>query len=196
VFSRFTGRVALGLRIHPYISPSLGRANALNTRCFLHRSLLMKGVDWSKQRPRSQYRPYTLVYLDESAASEKVMFRRRSWSAISLPAYTRSELVSKVRCSVLPALDIHGYLPGATLVVERAVTQAIYEHWLETVVLLQSEPFPGKRSTIIMDNCSTHHSDKVSRLSVFTIAINVNRSPSSVCNLAYTCSIHHRIQHI
>jgi hypothetical protein len=176
VFSRFTGRVALGLRIHPYISPSLGRANALNTRCFLHRSLLMKGVDWSKQRPRSQYRPYTLVYLDESAASEKVMFRRRSWSAISLPAYTRSELVSKV--------------------VERAVTQAIYEHWLETVVLLQSEPFPGKRSTIIMDNCSTHHSDKVSRLSVFTIAINVNRSPSSVCNLAYTCSIYHRIQHI
>lgn len=102
-----------------------------------------------------------LVYLDESAASENVMFRRRSWSAIGLPAYTRSELASKVRCSVLPALDIHGYLAGATLVVEGAVTQLIYEHWLETVVLPQSEPFPGKRSIIIMDNCSTHHSDKV-----------------------------------
>jgi hypothetical protein len=83
-----------------------------------------------------------LLYLDESAASEKVMFRRRSWSAIGLPAFTMSELVSKVRCSVLPALDVHGYLPGSTLVVEGAVTQAIYEHWLETVVLPQSEPFP------------------------------------------------------
>jgi hypothetical protein len=102
-----------------------------------------------------------LLYLDESAASEKAMFRRRSWSAIGLPAYTRSELVSKVRCSVLPALDINGYLPGATLVVEGAVTQAIYEHWLESVVLPQCEPFPGRRSIVIMDNCSTHHSDKV-----------------------------------
>jgi hypothetical protein len=102
-----------------------------------------------------------LLYLDESAASEKVMFRRRSWSAISLPAFTRSELVSKVRCSVLPALDVHGYLPGSTLVVEGAVTQARYDHWLEAVVLPQCEPFPGRRSIVIMDNCSTHHSDKV-----------------------------------
>jgi len=102
-----------------------------------------------------------LLYLDESAASEKVMFRRRSWSAIGLLAYTRSELVSKVRCSVLPAPDVNGYLPGATLVVEGAVTQAIYGHWLETVILPQCEPFPGKRSVVIMDNCSTHHSDKV-----------------------------------
>ncbi|THZ35586.1 hypothetical protein D6C90_07294 [Aureobasidium pullulans] len=29
-----------------------------------------------------------LLYLDESACSEKVMFRRRSWSQIGLPAYT------------------------------------------------------------------------------------------------------------
>jgi hypothetical protein len=102
-----------------------------------------------------------LLYLDESAASKKVMFRRRSWSAIGLPAFTRSELVSKVRCSVLLALDVHGYLPGSTLIVEGAITQAIYEHWLETVVLPQSEPFLGRRSIVIMDNCSTHHSDKV-----------------------------------
>lgn len=63
-----------------------------------------------------------LLYLDESAASKKVMFRCRSWSAIGLPAFTRSELLSKVRCSVLPALDIYRYLPGSTLVVEGAVT--------------------------------------------------------------------------
>ena len=105
--------------------------------------------------------PDMLLDLHESACSEKVMFRRRSWSQIGLPAYTRSELVSKTRCSVLPALDVHGYLYGSSLVVEGAVTQAMYEYWLEAVILPQCEPFPGRRSIIIMDNCSTHHSDKV-----------------------------------
>lgn len=137
-----------------------------------------------------------LLYLDESAASKKVMFRRRLWSAIGLPAYTRSELLSKVRCSVLPALDIHGYLPGATLVVEGAVTQAMYEHWLETVVLPQSEPYPGRRSIIIMDNCSTHHSDKVITHSTCCIRTNANRSQSSVASLAYNCCIYRLIHRI
>ena len=137
-----------------------------------------------------------LPYLDESAASEKVMFRRRSWSAIGLPAYTRSELLSKVRCSVLPALDIHGYLPGATLVVEGAVTQAMYEHWLETVVLPQSEPYPGRRSIIIMDNCSTHHSDKVITHGSYYTYADGNRSQSFVANLAYSCYIYRHIHYI
>jgi hypothetical protein len=143
-------------------------SSKVNTRIADRRSVVEQGLyEEALAELMAQGRPVDvdpmdmLLYLDESAASEKVMFRRRSWSAIGLPAFTRSELVSKVRCSVLPALDVHGYLPGSTLVVEGAITQAIYEHWLETVVLPQSEPFPGRRSIVIMDNCSTHHSDKV-----------------------------------
>ncbi|KAI5207242.1 hypothetical protein E4T38_03392 [Aureobasidium subglaciale] len=79
----------------------------------------------------------------------------------SHPAFTTSKLVSKTRCSVLPALDINGYLPRTTLVVEGAVTQEIFEHWLETAVLPQCEPFPGKRSVVVMDNCSTHHLKRI-----------------------------------
>jgi hypothetical protein len=63
-----------------------------------------------------------LVYVDESACSEKSMFRRRSWSAIGLPAYTTSELVNKARCSVLRALTVNGYMPEVTLVLEGSVT--------------------------------------------------------------------------
>jgi hypothetical protein len=37
-----------------------------------------------------------LLYLNKSIASKKAMFRRRLWLAISLPTYTRLELVSKV----------------------------------------------------------------------------------------------------
>jgi hypothetical protein len=62
-----------------------------------------------------------LLYLNKSIASKKAIFRRRSWLAIGLPAYIRLELVSKVRCLVLLALDINGYLPSITLVVEGAI---------------------------------------------------------------------------
>ena len=66
-----------------------------------------------------------LLYLDVSVAFEEVMFRRRSWSLIGLPTYTRSELVLKVKYSVLLALDIHGYLPSATLLVGGSIDQAM-----------------------------------------------------------------------
>jgi transposase InsO family protein len=105
-----------------------------------------------------------LVFLDKSAYSEKAMFRNRSWSHIGLLAYTRSELVSKVRCLVLPALDVDGYLARSTLIVEGAVTQLMYKHWLEEVILPQCEPFLGKRSIIIMDNCSTYHLQRITEL--------------------------------
>jgi len=143
-------------------------SNKVNTRIAARQSASQQGVyleelrDLMARGPEVGIDPADMVlFLDESAASEKVLFRNRSWSQIGLPAYTRSELTNKTRCSVLPALDIHGYLPGAALVVEGAVTQALYEHWLEAVILPQCEPFPGRRSIVIMDNCSTHHSDKV-----------------------------------
>jgi hypothetical protein len=138
-----------------------------------------------------------LQYLDESAASEKVLFRRRSWSQIGHPAYTTSELVTKTRCSVLPALDIDGYLPGSTLVVEGAVTQTIFVHWLETAILPRCEPFPGRRSIVIMDNCSTHHSEKVSVAELReSIRIDYVRSKPYVSRQASTCSTCHLIRHI
>ncbi|KAI4841374.1 hypothetical protein E4T44_07831 [Aureobasidium sp. EXF-8845] len=40
----------------------------------------------------------------------------------------------------------------------------MYEYWLEAVILPQCEPFPGKRSIVVMDNCSTHHSNKITQL--------------------------------
>ena len=107
-----------------------------------------------------------LLYLDKSAASEKVLFRRSSGEVLGLkmapPEYTLSELLLKTRCSVLPALDIDGYLPGSTFVVEGAVAQEIFEHRLETAISPRCESFPGRRSIVIMENCSAHHSEKVS----------------------------------
>ncbi|KEQ57852.1 uncharacterized protein M437DRAFT_30695, partial [Aureobasidium melanogenum CBS 110374] len=82
---------------------------------------------------------------------------RGSWSALALNKTPVSILADQSnRCSVLLALDIHAYRPGASLVVEGAVGRAIYKHWLETMVLLRWEPLPGRSSIIMMDHCSTH----------------------------------------
>lgn len=76
-------------------------SSKVNTRIASRQSLAQQGV-YEEMLAKLMARGHEvnidpiemLLYLDESAASEKVMFRRRSWSAIGLPAYTRSELVS------------------------------------------------------------------------------------------------------
>lgn len=102
-----------------------------------------------------------LVYVDESSVNEKSLFRKSAWSKKGQPAVTESVLRNSTRCSVLPAYTIDGYIPGITLVVEGSVTQAIFEHWLEHCVLPKCNPFPGRYSVVIMDNCKTHHSERV-----------------------------------
>lgn len=96
----------------------------------------------------------------ESSSSLGFRFRKQirgSWSALALNKTPVSILADQSnRCSVLLALDIHAYRPGASLVVEGAVGRAIYKHWLETMVLLRWEPLPGRSSIIMMDHCSTH----------------------------------------
>jgi hypothetical protein len=68
-------------------------SSKVNTRIANRRSIVEQGLyEEELAELMSQGHPigvdpmYMLLYLDESAASEKVMFRRRSWSAIGLPA--------------------------------------------------------------------------------------------------------------
>jgi len=139
------------------IKKELAFSKKVNTRVASQGDYVERGVYLEQVR---QYSAEMLVYLDESNNSEKTLFRRTSYSAIGLPAFTSSVLRNATRCSLLPALDVNGYLPG-TLVVEGSVTQAIYDDWTIEVVLPQCSPFPGPRSVLIMDNCQTHHSERL-----------------------------------
>ena len=101
-----------------------------------------------------------LVYLDESYGSERTLLRKRAWSLIGLPAYTEATLRHAQRFSILPALTVDGYLPGSTLVVRGSVTGAIFEHWLEYMILPQLK----RGKVLVMDNCSTHHGERLKDL--------------------------------
>lgn len=105
-----------------------------------------------------------LVFVDETHVSEKTLFRKKAWAPVGLPAITESPLRNATRCSILPAYTVDGYIYRTTLVVEGSVTGAIFEDWLEHRVLPQCEPFPGRRSVLVLDNCSTHHGERMHQL--------------------------------
>jgi len=104
------------------------------------------------------YTPEQLVYVDESAANERTLDRKYGWAPKGLPAIDFKLLHRSTRWSILPAYTIDGYLPQP-LVIQGSVTGELFVNWLEDSVLPQCAPYPGPRSVLVMDNCSTHKVD-------------------------------------
>lgn len=105
-----------------------------------------------------------LVYVDETAINEATMNRRfgrapTGQSPISIEPLRRSK-----RWTVLPAYTVDGYLPGTLIAHGQSVNAAEFADWLENTVLPQCRPFPGARSVLVMDNCSTHRNERVREL--------------------------------
>ena len=63
--------------------------------------------------------------------------------------------------SILPAIGINGYL-------EYEIYQGSFDNDRFTLfiekLLDKMTPFPGPRSVLIMDNCRTHHSDRLQEM--------------------------------
>ena len=53
----------------------------------------------------------TLIFLDESAYSERTTWRKKAWAKKGVPVDTVIGITSR-RWSVLPALTLNGLLPG------------------------------------------------------------------------------------
>lgn len=102
---------------------------------------------------------WKVVCIDESAANERTGSRRYGWSLKGAPCYTDEPIKRSERWSILPAMDMNGYLPG-TLIHQGSITAEIFEDWLETTILPQLEP----GSILVMDNASIHRSEGVREL--------------------------------
>jgi len=96
-----------------------------------------------------------LIFVDESAANERSAERKWGFSPRGLPATVSRTLHRSQRWSILPALTIDGYI-GQTLITQGSVTGDLFYSWLRDALLPQCNSYPGTRSVIIMDNCSTH----------------------------------------
>jgi transposase len=95
------------------------------------------------------------VTVDESAVSEKHFDRKYGYSPRGTAAVEVKELRRTERYSLLPAYTVNGFLAGP-LIVKSAVDGDLFVAWLRETVLPQMNAYPGPRSVLIMDNCSTH----------------------------------------
>jgi len=103
----------------------------------------------------ASYTAKQLVFVDESAANERTLDRKYGWAPKGFPAIDIKILHRSTRWSILPAYTVDGY-PENTLITQGLVNGETFANWLEESVLPQCMPFPGPRSVLVMDNCSTH----------------------------------------
>jgi transposase len=105
------------------------------------------------------WRADQIVAVDESAFNEHTGHRKYGWAPQGLPAEMKILLKRNPKWSLLPAYTIDGHLDP--LVYQGNITAEIFEEWMEYRVLPQCNPWPGKNSIIIMDNCGIHRSQRV-----------------------------------
>ena len=110
----------------------------------------------------SEFTADQMIFVDESAANEHTAWRKRGWSELGIkPSVSRPVKRSK-RWSILPAYTIDGII--AHHIHHGNITGDRFLMFLEYMLLPQCSAFPGPRSVIIMDNCSTHYVREVKEL--------------------------------
>jgi transposase len=106
-----------------------------------------------------QYTEEQLVFLDESAANERTGDRKYGWSPTGVECEVFSSIKRSKRWSFLPALDVNGWFEW--LIFQGSITGNMFLAFVRNQVLPHCEPFPGKRSVLVLDNAAIHHSQEL-----------------------------------
>ena len=124
--------------------------------------------------------PDMLMFGDEAAKNERTTARRRGWSVQGSRCVQRKVFVRGRRFSILPILTLDGII--AYDIIEGSVTSDRFLQFLRelvvsfhliciqifsTLICLQlplTNPYPGPRSVLILDNCQIHHSEEIRQL--------------------------------
>jgi len=105
----------------------------------------------------AEWTPEQLVYVDKSACNEQTGNRWYGWALKGKPAckvgsYKRSE-----RWNILPAYTWEGFLLWD--IIKGSYDVELFALFLEAHVIMRTNPFPGSRSVINMDNARIHHNE-------------------------------------
>lgn len=106
--------------------------------------------------------PEMLMFGDEAAKDERTLIRRYGRSRIGMRCIQRKCFVRGKRYSILPILTLDGIITYD--IIEGPVTSERFIQFLREHVLPLTNPYPGPRSVLVLDNCRIHHSDEVRRL--------------------------------
>ena len=101
------------------------------------------------------------MYVDESGCDKRIGFRRRGWSPRGVTPEKIAQFHRGQRYQILPAYDQDGIV--FFRVFQGSTDAAFFLEFMEQL-LPHCNPFPGKRSVIIMDNASFHRSPEIETL--------------------------------
>jgi hypothetical protein len=110
----------------------------------------------------ANYQPEQFVFVDETRKDDRTTYRRRGRARRGYRAESRVQFVRGVGYSVLPALTIDGFLSAE--VVEGAFTKETFQRFILREVVHFMNPYPGKNSILVMDNCQIHKSRVLARI--------------------------------
>ena len=99
------------------------------------------------------------IFVDESSSQARRNDRPYGWSPKGYRCRTRPRAAHrKERYSILPAITINGYI--ACEVVEGSFDNVRFTNFLRDRVLPLVNPLPGPQSVVVMDNASSHHTQR------------------------------------
>lgn len=108
---------------------------------------------------QAQWDEEQLVFLDESASNERTGDRKMGWSPVGLECEAVRPIKRSERWSILPVLTNEGYLDW--LIYQDSITADLFVQFIQERVLPYCEPFPGRRSVLIMDNATIHKDKRI-----------------------------------
>lgn len=113
------------------------------------------------ERIISEFPSWCRLYVDESGCDKRIGFRRRGWSPRGVTPAKIAQFQRGQRYQILPAYDQDGVVYAR--VFQGSTDAAFFLEYIEQL-LAHCNPFPRKRSVIIMDNASFHRSPGLPRM--------------------------------
>ena len=106
----------------------------------------------------SEFPSWCRVYVDESGCDKRIGFRRRGWSPRGVTPEKITQFQRGQRYQILPAYDQDGFV--FVRFFQGSTDAAFFLDYMEQL-LLHCNPFPGKRSVVILDNASFHRGPEI-----------------------------------
>ncbi|KIK76629.1 hypothetical protein PAXRUDRAFT_169326, partial [Paxillus rubicundulus Ve08.2h10] len=103
--------------------------------------------------------PNMLVFIDEAAKDKWTSNHQCGWSMKGVRCCVNRCFIRGTRFSILPAITLNGIV--AYNIIEGPVDSQCFVRFLEEHVMPLTNPYPGPRSVIIMDNCHIHKTEEV-----------------------------------
>lgn len=135
----------------------------------------LNGIGWTKKKATavakeqnpSRYEAYSLFigqftseqlcFADETGVDERNGQRTRGYSRAGTPAVVTQPQRRGTRMNVLSGVSLDGV--EAPIVLETTVTAQGFYDWVEHHLLPSMNPYPGKKSVLVVDNARIHVND-------------------------------------